>query len=344
MRFSLDIFVLLFILVITIMAGLAIGATQINISEAFAEHANPDAHIFWQIRMPRVLLGIIVGAHFAISGMILQTTTRNALADPGILGISGGAILFVTIYVMFDILLNKTSIEAYDLSLGYLPMIALIGGVLGATVVFALCKKSGFSPGRFVLIGIAVSSFCQAVSLGLVFGWGPTKLDLLWIWISGSLYNSTWKAILFILPWTLLGSAALLLSFKQISMLRLDEDSGIARGFFVQRWRFGSLILACIFAGPAVGVVGPVGFVGLIVPHIARKLMPFSLTKQFIATALIGPILIVFSDILGRFVFAPAEVPIGVITSLIGAPFLFFLLFPMQNKFFRLRFWSHVTR
>lgn len=343
MKPSVMIAVLCLTLVLLVMVGLSFGATQLDFVQAFSSSNSPDHHILWQIRLPRVLLAVIVGVHFSASGMILQTVTRNSLADPGILGISGGAILLMTFYVMFEVLVAKASIEAYMLPIGYLPFAALVGGMIGAAVVFALSWKGGLSPTRFILVGVAVGSFSQAVAMGLIFGWGPTKSDLLWIWISGSLYSSTWEAILFILPWTTIGIVSLLIAFPQISMLRLDDDSAIARGFHAQLWRTVSLLIACIFAGTAVGVVGPVGFVGLVVPHIARRLVPGRIGFQFVTTCIAGAILTVGADAFGRTIFAPAEIPIGVLTSLIGAPVLFFLLFPT-----RISFWpkviSYVTR
>lgn len=322
--------VLIAALIICITLGLVIGATQIDFAALGAGSESPSLHIFWEIRLPRVLLAALIGLHFAASGAILQTVTRNALADPGILGISGGAIFLMTVLVLFEILFAGSEIEAYHMPLDYLPLFALAGGILGAVLVFSLAWKQGLSPRRFILIGVAVGSFFQAVALGLVFGWGPTQAELLWIWVSGSLYGATWDAVYFLLPWTLTGCLGILVGFRKIAMLRLDDSSGLVRGFAVQRWRLFSLLLACIFAGTAVGVVGPVGFVGLVVPHVARRLLPFSLAAQYVAALLIGAILAVFADAIGRYAFSPAEIPVGVLTSLIGAPFLFWLLFPTQ--------------
>lgn len=320
-------------LVLSVLIGLVFGATQLDFSAMLGDMADPNAHIFWQIRLPRVVMGLLVGLHFAISGMILQTTTRNALADPGILGISGGAILCMTCVVLFDVLVLGKAIEHYVPLRLFFSLTALLGGTLGALSVFVLSWKGRLAPQRFVLTGVAVGSFCHACALGLIFGWGPTQLDILWLWIAGSLYGATWQTIGLILPWSAVGLIALFFGFRQIAMLRLDDDSGATRGFGVQHWRLFSLVLACIFAGSAVGAAGPIGFVGLIVPHIARRLIPGQLVAQFIATAFVGPILCVGSDVFGRVVFAPAEIPVGVITSLIGAPVLFFLLFPLRLPF-----------
>lgn len=327
---------------LSVFIGLAFGATQLDFAAALGDVAGPNVHIFWQIRLPRVVMGVLVGLHFAISGMILQTTTRNALADPGILGISGGAILCMTCVVLFDVLVQGQTIEHYVPLRLFFSLTALLGGTLGALSVFALSWKGHLAPQRFVLTGVAVGSFCHACALGLIFGWGPTQLDILWLWMAGSLYGATWQTIGLILPWSAIGLVALLFGFRQIAMLRLDDDSGSTRGFAVQRWRLFSLVLACIFAGSAIGAAGPIGFVGLIVPHIARRLIPGQLFTQFITTVLVGPILCVGSDTLGRVAFAPAEIPVGVITSLIGAPVLFFLLFPLRLPF-RLRRRQNVT-
>lgn len=317
------------LLSVLMIIALLFGSTELNMAALWHGIDDPSHHILWQIRMPRVVLAVLIGFHFAIAGAILQTVTRNALADPGILGISGGAILAMTFFVLFEILVAAASIEAYMLPLQYLPIAALSGAVIGASCVFMLSWKRGLSPRRFVLIGIAVGSFFQAIALGLVFGWGPTQSDLLWIWISGSLYGGTWEAVQFVTPWTILTTICLALCFRQITMLRIDDNSGISRGFLVQKWRLIALLLACVYTGTAVGVVGPVGFVGLVVPHISRRFFRHQLKWQFIATAVIGAILTVSADAFGRYVFTPAEIPVGVLTSLIGAPFLFWLLFPM---------------
>ncbi|EFO32694.1 ferrichrome transport system permease protein FhuG [Roseibium sp. TrichSKD4] len=335
--------VLVAALLLVIVVGLGWGAISIDFAGLVAGVDSPDQHIFWNIRLPRVVLAIIIGIHFAASGAILQTVTRNALADPGILGISGGEILFMTALVLFDVIFVTLQISDYQLPLEYLPFAALLGGICGAALVFLLSWNNGISPKRFILIGVAVGSMCQAIAMGLVFGWGPTKTELLWIWISGSLYGATWDAIAFLLPWTILATLGLVLCFRKLAMLRLDDDSGSARGVSVQRWRLVCLLIACLYAGTAVGVVGPVGFIGLVVPHLARRVVRDDLRLQFIAVFFIGAILTVGADVFGRTAFAPAEIPVGVLTSLIGAPFLFFLLFPVR-LFSMPKVLSHVRR
>lgn len=326
------IFISVAVLILSGFLALSLGATQIDFSLLMAGATGPDSHIFWNIRLPRVLLAAQVGVHFAMAGMILQTVTRNALADPGVLGINGGAVLFMSIYVMFEVFaVAALNSENYQLSMAHLPIAALFGAVLGAAFVFGLSWKQGISPRRFVLIGVAVGSFAHAVALGLIFGWGPTKQDLLWIWIAGSLYGATWEAVTALVPWTVGITVVLRLTFRKIAMLRLDDDSALTRGLNVEVWRILALLLACIYAGTAVGAAGPVGFVGLVVPHIVRRLISDRLGLQFIATFFVGATLVMLSDGFGRAVFAPAEIPVGIITSLIGAPVLFVLLFPFQR-------------
>ncbi|WP_421781889.1 FecCD family ABC transporter permease [Kiloniella litopenaei] len=331
MRNSLIIILLILLLAISFVLANVFGATSLDFVGIVSGSAQDDLKILWDIRLPRLVTGGLIGIHFAIAGALLQLVTRNALADPGLLGVSGGAILGMTIFILFEIYLSLFLMEeSYRLSLDYMPLVALIGGTLGGILVFALTWKKGLSPRRFILIGITLSAFFHALSFGLILGWGPTKSELLWVWIAGSLYGASWNSFSQLWPWSIIAVVLLLILFRRLSLLRLDDDSAATRGLSVEYWRFTALLLACLFACTAVGVAGPVGFIGLVVPHLARRLIQSNLPLYFCAVFLIGANLAISADAIGRYFFRPAEIPVGIITSLIGAPVLFALLFPVD--------------
>ncbi|PDT84458.1 iron ABC transporter permease [Sinorhizobium sp. BJ1] len=279
------------------------------------------------IRIPRIVTGILAGMHFAVAGMLLQTITRNPLADPTIMGISQGATVAVTIFLFFAVYrLNSDSNTLYALPVGWLPLIGCAGGLLGGALIYALALGKGLSALRLTLCGIAIGAFLHAIAMGIVVGWGSARIEIVMQWLSGSLYARGWEHVLFLLPFTIAGLLALPFVQRPLAMLQFEEDAARSFGLSYRLWFSLVLAVACMLAASAVGAVGPLIFVGLVVPHMARFVAGRHFHLVLPLSALVGAVLVTAADLAGRLVGGPEEIPIGVVTAFAGAPILLTLL------------------
>ena len=316
----------------SVLANLLLGAVTLSPLQVWqALSGDGDAvatDIIWNLRLPRVLVGLLVGVHFAIAGSLLQAVMRNPLADAGVLGINAGASLAAVLaFVAAERLWGDSSpYSTFSLSLDWLPLISCGGGILAAAAVYRLGWNRGVTPVRLVLSGIAVASVLTALATGLLAGWGSMNTETVLIWLTGSLFGRGWEHLWVLLPWSLLALGLLPVLLAGANLLQLGDDVARSLGLAVELWRFALLLLAVLFAASAVGVVGPIGFIGLIVAQVARLSCGPDLRYQLLLGPLFGALLVTLSDLLGRLLLVPAEVPIGVITSLLGVPFFIYLL------------------
>jgi iron complex transport system permease protein len=268
-------------------------------------------------RLPRILLALLIGAALAVSGAIIQGLTRNDLADPGLLGINGGAGVLVVGYL--------TLFAAPDTR--WLPWLALIGGLGAAAFVYSLAWRGGSSSLRLILLGVGLAS----LTTGLI-NYFITRLEVdsaraAFFWLTGSVYGSTWADVRLLLVWVgVLLPIAWLLA-RQLNVLTLGDDLAASLGVRVERLRFILIAVCAALAAITVTVAGAIGFVGLVAPHLARRLAGTAHEGLLIASALTGGLLLVVADLLARSIIAPNELPIGVTTALIGAPFFAWLLY-----------------
>ena len=323
---------LLLVLVLTA-ASLALGSVDLSLAELASALAGdtPDStefQITWNLRLPRTLLALLVGCHFAAAGLILQCVTRNPLADPGVLGVSSGASLAIVTLLLMTDYLNAVVLpdSPIQLSLEWLPVAAALGGIASTMLVMALSLKHNLRPVVLTLNGVAVAAMANAVVMWLVTGWGGGRTETTVMWLAGSLYARDFFHLELLLPWTLLGLLLLPLLRGPLSLLRFDEAQARTAGLDVMKWRLISLAVAVVFAASAIAVSGPIGFVGLIVPHITRMLVGGSLRRQFLTNALIGACLTLAADLLSRTLLSPTELPAGALTTLLGIPVLLYLL------------------
>jgi ABC-type Fe3+-siderophore transport system permease subunit len=267
--------------------------------------------------------------HFALSGWLLQLLTRNPLAEAGILGISAGASLVaVAAFVVGDwIGSGADPYGGIPFAVRYLPLLAMLGGLLAALAVYGLSLRgSGLSPLRMTLTGAVLAGMLHALATGGLAFWGHAHTELVAQWLAGSLYGVTWTHLGALLPWTLMGLAAVLALLRPLSAMRLDDEHARSLGLALHRWRVLALLTAALLAASAVGIVGPVGFIGLLVPHICRRLVGANLLAQCLLCVAIGAVLAVFADTLGRTLFAPYDLPVGVVSAALGVPFFLYLL------------------
>lgn len=320
------------ILAITAVAlAVLIGVVDIPASDIFAVltgHGSDTARsIILDIRLPRIVTGMLAGVHFAVAGLLLQTITRNPLADPSIMGISQGATLAVGVFLLFAVYIHDPGSNTLaELPTGWLPIVGMLGGLIAGGIIYALAFRRDLGPLRITICGIATGAVLHAVAIGLIAGWGSERLEILLQWLSGSLYARSWDHVIFLLPFTIAGLAVLPLLRRPLDLLRFDAP--VARSFGLSyRLQFSlALALSCCLAASAVGVVGPIVFVGLIVPHLARFLAGRRFALVMPLTIMLGVVVVTLCDLLGRMVGQAEEIPIGVVTAICGVPVLVALL------------------
>jgi iron complex transport system permease protein len=276
----------------------------------------PSRLVVWNHRLPRVLLAVLVGMNLALSGAVFQAVTQNELASPFILGVSSGA--------GFLVLLTLILLPALS---PWLPMIASVGGMAAFLLVYAIAWKSGTSPVRLVLAGVIVGTVCTSLQRSLLFFAGDIGVVHSAIsWTTGSLTGSDWEQVRIVLPWTLLVVPLILLSARQLNVLLLGEKTASALGMSVERTRFVLSTFAVVAAAASIAVAGIVSFVGLIVPHMVRTMVGSDYRKLLIGCLFVGPALLVTADVCARLSLNPQQMPVGIVTGLIGGPYFLFLM------------------
>jgi len=280
--------------------------------------ANDDYHLIVNtLRLPRALVAWLVGVALAMSGGILQTLTRNSLADPSILGVSNGASLAaVSLIVLLP-----------SISSVYLPLASFAGAAIIALAIYTLAWRGGHTPLRLILVGIGLSAVAGACTTIMITFGEITQVTRAMIWLVGSVYARGWAEFWALLPWLAVLVPFALLSARQLNALNLGDEVARGLGVAVERQRGLLLLTSVALAAAAVATAGTIGFVGLIAPHMARRLINPLHQHMLPVTALIGGLLVASADLFGRVLFAPVEIPCGVITAVIGAPFFLYLLY-----------------
>lgn len=277
--------------------------------------------ILFQFRLPRIVISVLVGAGLAVSGCVMQGISRNALADPGILGINAGAGLMVMLFIAF---FPTTAAAPVFL----LPVLALVGAGLTALLIFTLSYKrgEGLSPTRLLLTGIAVAAGISAATIVITLSLTPEKYQFVAVWIAGSIWGSNWKFVLALLPWIVILLPFVFYKARVLNVLNLGDSTATGLGASVSREQLLLLAAAVGLAASCVAVSGGIGFVGLIGPHLARRLVGPKHQWLLPAAALTGSLLVIVSDTLGRWIIQPSEIPAGIIVAVLGAPYFLYLL------------------
>jgi len=306
------------LLVAVILIGLMSGSIPIPAREvwtALTQNSDSEARqIVWNLRLPRVLTGMLAGMCLAIAGAFLQGVFRNPLADPGIIGVSsGGGLAAVIIMILFPA------------QIAYLPISAFLGALVAAMVVYSLAWKGGASPMRLILAGVAVNSLLGAAMTALMI-LNSEKVQSVLPWMSGSLNGRSWPHVETLLPYAIIGGVASIFLIKQANLLVLGDDAAKVLGTRVEAGRLLIILLSTFLAGAAISIVGMVGFVGLVVPHIVRLLAGGNYRILLPLSAIGGAALVVAADTAARSWFDPIEFPVGILLALLGAPFFLYLL------------------
>ena len=300
------------------MASLAVGSRSTSLGEvlgAFTAYDGSDAHaIVRELRVPRTELGLLVGAALGAAGALMQGVTRNALAEPGILGINAGAAFAVVLAIS---LLGVSSVTAY-------AAFALAGAGLTAALVFALGGR-GAAPIRFALAGAVLTTFLVSLTSALLV-FDARTLDEFRFWIVGSLAGRDAGVVLAVLPFVAAGMAIALGAGPWLNALALGDDVARSLGQHVGRARATAAAGFVLLAGGAVAAAGPIAFVGLAVPHIARGIVGPDYRWIVPYSVVLGAALLLAADVLGRVVTPPAELEVGIVVALLGAPFFIWLV------------------
>ena len=274
----------------------------------------PKINIIRDIRMPRVLASIIIGANLAVSGVLLQAIIRNPLAEPSVVGISSGSVLVSVIILLFFPQLNTVR-----------PLFGFIGGLVACIIVFSLAHKKGFSAIRIVLAGVAVNAMLSAMS-NITIQFGAGAVSSVQSWLTGSLANITWMDIKLLLVYSVIGHIGAFLLYKSCDLIALGEKNAKSLGLNYDLHMFLICVVAVFLSATATSIGGVIAFVGLVVPHICRIIMGSSHKYLIPFSIIIGAILLLIADTMGRMLFAPLEIPVGIVMAVIGGPVFLYLL------------------
>ena len=277
--------------------------------------------ILFQFRLPRIVISVLVGAGLALSGCIIQGAARNALADPGLLGINAGAGLMVILFVLF--FGSRSFMAVFTL-----PFVALLGAGTAAVTVYTLSRKrgEGTEPLRLVLTGIAVQAGISALTTVLVVKLDETRFNFVASWQAGGIWGSNWRFVLALLPWLLIGVPYILSKARVLDILNLGDETASGLGVSAGKERRGLLAAAVALAASSVAVSGNISFAGLIAPHLARRLVGPGHRALLPVCALTGAVLVSAAYTAARVVVQPQEIPTGIMVAIIGAPYFLYLL------------------
>lgn len=316
------------LLSVAAMASIAFGAAEMSFSTAWSalfnfDEALTDHQIIRTLRLPRTVADMIVGCSLAVCGAIMQGTTKNPLADSGLMGISSGATFAIALSLAF--LPNRT----YGLVMLYACLGAAVTTAL--TYFVASTGRRGMTPQRLVLAGMSISMLFGALSsyLSIKFRLGHALM----YWSAGGTAGAKWSELAIILPFFLVGVLASIALSPSITMLSLGDEMAVGLGLNTKVVKGIATLIVLVLTGLSVVVVGPVGFVGLIVPHMMRYLVGVDYRYIIPASALYGALLTVVADVIGRMINRPFETPMGIIFSVIGVPFFLYLVKKQRREF-----------
>lgn len=313
------------LLIVAIAASLAIGSRDIPLATVWqsivgGRASADDLSVVLDLRLPRTAVGLAAGLALGLSGALMQAVTRNPLADPGILGVTSGAAFSVAIAVG---VLGVTAVQ------GYL-WFAFGGALVAAVVVYLVGSagrggRDGASVGRLILTGVALGAVLSGITSAMLLA-NPRGFNAMAVWQSGSLADRGWATILPVAPFLIVGAVLTFLIGQRLNVLALGDDIAASMGVNLVVTRLVAVLAVTLLAGGATAIAGPIAFIGLMVPHIARWIVGPDYRWIFAYTAVLAPTLLIAADIIGRVVLRPGELPAGIVTACLGAPVLIALV------------------
>lgn len=285
--------------------------------------------VVFEFRLPRIVLGGLIGFGLGVAGTVIQGVTRNQLADPGILGINAGAGMIVVLFMLlFQGQMNSTG----WLAVMTMPLFGLVGGLTATAIIYWFAKQNGrLDSQRLILVGIAISSGFGAITMYASLKMNPNDFEMAVVWLAGSIHSANWKFVVMMLPWLAVLVPILWLRAHILDLFQLEEGSVSSLGVSVEREKNVLLLCSVGLVSACVSVSGSIGFVGLIAPHLARRLVGLRHKAIIPVSGLVGTAMVVIGDFIGKTVFAPAELAVGIVISIIGVPYFVYLLIRMRK-------------
>jgi ABC-type Fe3+-siderophore transport system permease subunit len=312
--------ILLVVSAISLMVGATSTASPGEVVRALTGHADPQLTAAVQsLRLPRTLLALLIGAGLAVAGALIQGVTRNPIVEPSIIGVNAGAALAVA-------LVTYTA-GAATLRLGGInltPFVAFAGAAAAAALVFVIVAGVDMTPGRVALAGVTVALLANALVMSVVV-LNDNAVQFLLRYLVGGVDGASWASVRTLLPYSVVGLTGAFLLAKSVTVLSLGDDVARGLGLPVERVRLQALALVVVLAGAAVAVAGPIAMVGLLVPHMARWSVGTSYLRVFGFSIVYGGVLLVGADVVSRIVVPATEIPVGVLTAVLGTPYFIYL-------------------
>jgi iron complex transport system permease protein len=309
---------LLGLLLLVLSAGISFGVASLSVSRAlallFVPDGSPDSSLVWDVRLPRAVLGVLVGANLAVAGVLIQTLTRNALASPQTFGINAGASLAIVVCL----------IAVPNIRGAGTVWPAFAGAAAVGCAMWSLSLSRTMSDLKLALAGITIQLVLSALVQAILISNNAAQ-DVIY-WLAGSINGAQWSKVSVVLPFSVLGVGMALFAARHFGVLALDETTGMSLGQNTRRVGGLAACLIVVLAGSAVSVSGPIGFIGLLVPHMVRRIAGGDHLNLIIFSAVGGALLLNLADILGRTAAFPTEIPVGIVTALVGAPTFLFIL------------------
>lgn len=312
---SLIVVATILVILVGLMPGAKVLSTQAVWNALIAPDGKIESILVWTLRLPRSLAAATAGAGLAVSGYLLQSLTRNPLADPGITGVTAGAI--APIVICFVLLPWVPG--------AYYPPIGLVGGLAAASVTFWVARGGNGRPLHLALGGVSVSLFLGAITIYVLLLAGPQSTALLF-WISGGFAGRTWSHLVQMTPWVMIGVVGALALHRVVSMFALSDHAAAGMGLQLGFWKPVLLLIGIAPVAGVAPVAGPVAFVGLAAPHIARLLKPRGTVLEIALTAAMGSLIVTSADLIARTIAIPKELPVGITTALLGGPIFIYLI------------------
>lgn len=317
--------VTILLVIVVIVVSLCIGTVKLSIYQSLKGLFVPDDSIermiVWYTRFPRIIIGGLVGASLAIAGVILQSLLQNNLASPSTIGVTSGASFFGYLFLVV--------IPSFR---NLLPMFTILGSLLSTMIIYFLAYNKGIGKTKIILAGLAISTLFGAF-IDLIKTYFADSIGNASGFLVGGLNGVTWSSIILILPYFIIAIIIIIFIIPKLDIILLGEETAKSLGINTNIFNFVVIILAAILSGSAVAVAGLISFVGLIIPHIARFFVGSKHSRLIPAAGILGFILVIMCDTIGRVLLENTEVPVSIILALIGAPFFIFLIRGRKNKY-----------
>ncbi len=327
-KFILIVRLLSITLLFVLLLSLSWGTYQLSFGELFqtlmGKGSKAQNMTIFSLRLPRIFVALLVGICLSTSGCILQSITRNELAESGMIGINAGASLFVVLLISYGQTNYYDTLG--DKALFLMPFVAILGAFTSGVAIYLLSNKKGVNPTRLILTGIGVNIGINAFISLYQLNMAQSDYNQILTWTTGSLWGSSWKFFNLILPFTIVFMVLATFKFKIMDALDLGDELAIGLGVSVEKERKLLGFYAVALAGIATAVAGNIAFLGLLSPHIAKKLVGPVHKRQVPVSAIISCIVIIFADSISRNLFSPIEIPVGITISIVGVPYFIYLM------------------